>query len=159
MRHLIVVLAVVSALLAFAVSCSRESPTAIRAYELTGSQEERVGKVTKTLGELELLPGEILDTHLVEERIGDGLFGPSDSRVFRLIQVRSADIASWERLFTPLAEPARYAAPASPRDWWVSQDEFQHLRFYEPGPLATSAHGWIGVSPESGRIFVYSFSM
>lgn len=159
MRHSILILAVVSALCAFAVSCSRESSTSWRPHEITGSRDERVATLTDALGERAKLPGEILDARFIEERIGDGFFGPSDFRAFCMLQVRSEDIAGWERLLRPLGESASYAAPQSPPSWWVSEEEFRHLRFFGPGPLAWSTHGWAGVSPDSGRIYIFSFSM
>lgn len=159
MRHPLVHMAVVSVLFAFAVACSRESPTFKAVDELTGSREERVATMTKALGKRAKLPGEILDAWLVVEQIGDGVLGPSDFRTFCVLQVRSEDIENWERLMKPLGETALYIAPQSPRSWWVSEEEFQHLRFHEAGPLASSLHGWAAVSPDSARIYVFSFTM
>jgi hypothetical protein len=159
MRHSLVPLAVVSTLFTFAVACSRESPTFKAVDELTGSREERIATMTKTLGARADLPGEILDAWFVVEQIGDGDFGPSDFRAFCVLQVRSEDVESWERLMKPLDETALYVAPQSPRSWWMSEEEFQHLRFHGAGPLASSLHGWAAVAPDSARIYVFSFSM
>ena len=53
-----------------------------------------------------------------------------------------------------------FVGPAKLRSWWVSPQGFKHLTFYQPAsPLSDSAHGWIGVSPADGQIFVYSYTM
>ena len=111
------------------------------------------------LGKRVKVPGEIRDVWYVEERIGDGFLGPSDYRAFLVLQVRGEDVRGWERLLKPLAQAAGYTAPETPRSWWVSQEEFQRLHLFEPAPLARSTHGWAAVAPDSGRIYVFSYSM
>ncbi|NJR60557.1 MAG: hypothetical protein HC769_17980 [Cyanobacteria bacterium CRU_2_1] len=59
---------------------------------------------------------------------------------------------------TPLQQVPEYAAPPQLRDWWISPDAFTTLQFYEPTSLTGRSTGWIGISHETGKIYIFSFT-
>jgi hypothetical protein len=85
--------------------------------------------------------------------------GPSDFQAFYLIDVAPQDVAQRTNVLTPLAGTPEYDAPAQPREWWIARDAFASLRFYNPDTLTGRVHGWIGVSPQTGRTYIYTFTM
>jgi len=143
-------------------ACSSSDATSTSFQELGGDRSHRVALETKALASGDRLPSTLLDAHLFVETIGDGWFGPSDRVYFRQIQVAPGELANWTRSLSAVSDPwpVTFVAPAKLRSWWVSPQGFKHLTFYQPAsPLSDSAHGWIGVSPADGRIFVYSYTM
>ena len=106
------------------------------------------------------MPSAILDAHALQENIGDGFLGPSDHVFFRHIQVAPEDVAKWTSRLSVISEPVTYAAPEKMQNWWVLSQAFPHLAFYQAAsPISGSAHGWIGVSPSDGHIFVFGYTM
>jgi hypothetical protein len=104
-------------------------------------------------------PTAILDAHFVEEQTGNGGLGPSDFRTFYLVEVAPQDVAKWTQLLTPLAAPSNYETPTQAHDWWVTRDAFASLQFYKPDVLTGRANGWVGISPQMGRIYIFTFTM
>jgi hypothetical protein len=139
-------------------ACSRKSPPRDPVYEITGDRTKRVASVSVIIARQQPPPTAILDAHLVEEQLGDGEMGPSDFRTFCVLEVAPLDVPPWTQLLTPIAARVEYAAPAEPRDWWIARDAFASLQFYEPDPLTGRLYGWIGVSPQTGRIYIFSFT-
>jgi hypothetical protein len=70
-------------------------------------------------------------------------------------------VKQWTQLLTPLTTTASYTAPGESCNcnWWVSRDTFDSLKFYQSSPLTGNPQGWIGVSPQSGSIYIFSFTM
>jgi hypothetical protein len=128
-------------------------------HEVAGSHPERVADIAAIITKHAAPPTAILDAHYVEERTGDDSAGPSDFRAFYLVEVVPQDLPLWTRLLTPLAAQAEYAAPTEPRDWWIARAAFAKLQFYQSVPLTGLDQGWIGVSPETGHIYVFTFKM
>lgn len=62
-------------------------------------------------------------------------------------------------MLTPLGAIAEYGSPIQPRDWWIARESFASLQFYKPDILTGRVHGWIGVSQETGRIYIFTFTM
>ena len=100
-----------------------------------------------------------MDAYFVEEQTGDGTLGPSDFRAFCVLEVAAQDIEQWTQLLAPLAATPEYAAPAQARGWWITPGPFTSLQFYTPDKLTGRVHGWIGVSPQTGRIYIFTFTM
>jgi hypothetical protein len=150
--------AIIVCLLAIA-ACSKTSPLKSSAYEVTGSSTERIASVLAIVTKHQAPPTDLLDAHFLEEQIGDDVFGPSDFRGFYLIKVAPQDISRWMQIFKPLEEKAEYAAPVQPRDWWITRDTFTSLQFYKPDILTGAVHGWIGVSQQTGCIYIFTFTM
>jgi len=140
-------------------ACSKSSAPKISVHEVTGSSAERVAGVSAIITKHKALPTAIIDAHFVEEQTGDGVLGPSDFRAFYFVEVAPQDVSQWTQIFTPLGTAAEYDAPAQLRDWWLSRDTFASLQFYKPDILTGRVHGWIGVSQQVGRIYIFTFTM
>jgi len=141
-------------------ACSPSDAVSKRFDELGGDRSQRVATETRLLDPHAALPSPILDAHAFEETLGDGFFGPSDHVYFRQIQVSPSDLANWTRRLSATSDPVTFVTPDKFRSWWVSPQAFRRLVFYLPAsPLSDSAHGWIGVSPADGQIFVFSYTM
>lgn len=140
-------------------ACSRSSAPKSSVREVTGTAVERVAGVTAIFAKHKAPPTAMADAHFLEEQIGDGVLGPSDYRAFYAIQVAPQDVTKWMSMLAPLGEPAEYAQPAQSCAWWVSREEFTSLEFFKTENLTGRHHGWIGVSPQTGQIFIFTFTM
>jgi hypothetical protein len=121
----------------------------------------RVANITTQLSRGGKLPGLLLDANFLEEKIGDGVLGPSDFFAFYALTVPVADIPAWQAALatSPVVNgPAKYAAPKSSVSWWLSEEEFGKLELFGPKPLTDRFNGWLAISPD-GRIYIYSFTM
>lgn len=127
--------------------------------EVIGSSKKRVAEVSAILAKAKTPPTAILDAYFLEEQIGDGVLGPSDFRAFYAIKVARLNLAQWTKDLTPLGTTAEYAAPAKPRDWWIARDVFSSLQFYKPDALTGRVNGWVGVSQQTGQIYIFTFTM
>lgn len=145
----------------FALTACKPSPprtSAISYVEVVGDQAKRVNVITAMLTKSSTLPTTMIDAQFVEEKIGDGELGPADYRTFALIEIEPSDIAKWQGNLTPLAQIPSYAAPSQPYEWWVDEDAFATLLFYEPAPLTQHFNGWIALDPQQGKVYVFSFT-
>jgi hypothetical protein len=143
----------------FAVTaCSGSSPPKTFVNEVAGSTE-RITSISIILTKHKALPTAILDAHFIEEQIGDGFLGPSDFRAFYSIEVAPQKVLQWTQVLTPLGAIAEYDSPMQPHDWWIARESFASLQFYKPDILTGRIHGWIGVSQETGRIYIFTFTM
>jgi hypothetical protein len=140
-------------------ACSRSRAPKTSVYESTGTSVQRVSDVSAIIAKHKAPPTAILDAHFVEEQIGDGVLGPSDFRTFYFIKVAPQDVSQWTQILAPLGATAEYDAPAQPRDWWIARDSFASLQFYKPSTLTGRSLGWIGVSQQAGRIYIFTFTM
>jgi len=147
------------ACLSVLAACSRSSAPKTSVHGVTGKSSDRVTAVSAIITKHKAPPTAILDAQFVEEQTGDGGLGPSDFRAFYFVQVAPQDVAQWAQILTPLAATVEYDAPAQPRDWWIARDTFASLQFYKPDTLTGRVHGWIGVSQQSGRIYIFTFTM
>ncbi|HPY40824.1 MAG TPA: hypothetical protein PLM98_09910, partial [Thiolinea sp.] len=95
----------------------------------------------------------------LEEQRGDGVLGPSDYQAFYVLKVAPQDIAQWIKLLTPLEESAQYAEPSQTREWWLDRSTFAELQFFKPGSLTGRLNGWVGISQETGHIYIFTFTM
>ena len=141
-------------------ACKPSAPraSAISYFEVVGDQAKRVSVITAMLAKFSTLPTAMIDAQFVEEKIGDSELGPADYRTFTLIEIAPDDVATWQGILTPLAHPPSYAAPSQPYEWWVGEDAFATLVFYEPAPLTQHLNGWIALDPQQGKIYVFSFT-
>jgi hypothetical protein len=123
--------------------------------------KDRVALITKQLSRNGKLPGVLLDAQVMQEKIGDGVLGPSDFFVFYALTVPAADLAMWRAALAAspvLNGPAVYASPKAPTPWWLKPEEFGKLELFGSKPLTGRVNGWVGLAPD-GRIFIYSFTM
>jgi hypothetical protein len=146
------------ALMACSKSSESNAPKS-SAREVTGISTERVAGVSAIMAKHKAPPTAIRDAHFLEEQTGDDVLGPADFRAFCVIEVAPQDISKWMQLLTPLGATAEYGAPAQPRDWWITRDTFASLQFYKPDILTGRIYGWIGVSQQTGRIYIFTFTM
>ncbi|EDX86421.1 hypothetical protein S7335_4125 [Synechococcus sp. PCC 7335] len=145
------------------VSTAQSRAAKVSVYEIEGDRTERIASVSAIIGEHTAPPTAILDANFLQQQLGDGNFGPSDYWAFYSIEVAPKDIAQWTQLLTPLTTTPNYnapdQAPAQPVDWWIASDDFTALQFYEPSVLSGRAHGWVGVSAQTGHIYIFTFTM
>jgi hypothetical protein len=122
---------------------------------------ERVATITKQLSRNGKLPSALLDAQFVEEKVGDGILGPSDFFAFYALTVPAADIPAWRAALaaSPVDKGTEaYAAPKAAAPWWVSKADYQKLELFGPKSLTGRSHGWVKLAPD-GRIFIYAFTM
>ena len=161
------ILAVAESLLLFAacLPCAAQqrgieiSPSPSATQPVTA--KERVATITKQLSRNGKLPGVLLDAQFVEEKIGDGVLGPSDFFAFYALTVPAADLPAWRAALaaSPVVNgPAAYAAPKAAAPWWASKADFGKLELFGPKSLTGRFNGWVGLAPD-GRIFIYAFTM
>lgn len=140
-------------------ACNKGAPAKHSVQEVAGSSAERVAAVSSILARHKAPPTAILDAHFTQEQTGDGVLGPSDFRSFYGIVVAPQHVAQWTQLLTPLGGKAEYAMPKEPGDWWIERGSFEALQFYKPDTLTGRVHGWIGIAPQTGRIYIFTFTM
>ncbi|MEE3718090.1 hypothetical protein V2H45_15225 [Tumidithrix elongata RA019] len=140
-------------------ACSPVSAPKTTTREITGTATQRVSDVSAILTKHKAPPSAILDAHFVEEQIGDGNFGPSDFRAFYILEVAPQDIPKWMQILTPLTNKPEYNALTESKNWWIARDVFPSLEFYKPEALTGRMHGWIGISRQTGRIYIFTFTM
>jgi hypothetical protein len=127
-------------------------------YEATGNSQQRIKTISAIITKHRSLPTAIADAHFLEERIGDGELGPSDYRDFYVVDVATQDIEQWSQGLIPLQEVPEYVEPPQPRNWWIDRDAFTSLQFYEPTPLTGRSTGWIAISRQIGKIYIFTFT-
>ena len=153
--------------------------------EVTGTEEYRVAKVegyllenvatvwhAETNGNSTIwsraaqkpgvtLPGKIADPHFLYESADS--FRNDGDQYYVSFRVPVKDVDKWTAILKPRKPPQRYNGdldlPVQPRAWWVTEEHLLRLTFYEPRTLAGLVNGWVGVDRETGKIFVYSFTM
>jgi hypothetical protein len=165
-RRAPILAAAVSLLLAAAsLHCTAQQPAGARSpsapAKQTSTDTERLATITKQLSRNGKLPGALLDAQFLEEKIGDGVLGPSDFFAFYALTVPAADIPAWRAALaaTPVVnDPAAYAAPKAAAPWWASKADFGKLELFGPKSLTGRFNGWVGLAPD-GRIFIYAFTM
>ena len=133
------------------------SPTATKPTTV----QERVEIITKQLSRNGKLPGVLLDAQFLQEKVGDGVLGPSDYFAFYALTVPVADLPAWRAALAaaPVVKGAPgYAAPKAPTPWWLQPAEFGKLELFDSKPLTGNVNGWVGLAPD-GRIFIYAFTI
>ena len=107
------------------------------------------------------LPGKIADPHFLY--VSANSFRNDGDQYYVSFRVPVADVDKWTAILEPIKPPQRYNGelmlPMPPRAWWVKDEHFSRLAFYDPRTLAGLVNGWVGVDRETGEIFVYSFTM
>jgi hypothetical protein len=144
------------------MACDKSSETSApkrSVHEVTGTSAERVAGVSAIMVKHKAPPTAILDAHFLEEQTGDDVLGPADFQAFCFIEVAPQDVSQWMQVLTPLGATPEYGAPAQPRDWWITRDTFASLQFYKPDILTGRIHGWIGFSQQTGRIYIFTYTM
>lgn len=142
------------------VGCSERASESSR--EITGTQTERIAAVAQIINRHSPLPSSLRDANLIVQQYGDGRLGPSDFTELYALTVAPTDLPAWRSALAPLEQlnaPPKYAAPKKTASWWLPLKDFPHLEFYSPKSLTGRIHGWIGIIPSTGKIFVYTFTM
>jgi hypothetical protein len=142
----------------FITACSPVRPPTRTFYEVTGSQAERVDTITALITKLQSPPTPLLNAYFVEEKIGDGEFGPSDYRSFYRLDIAPDQVQSWQSILSPLNATPDYATPSQPYAWWLPEADFATLQFYAPELLTGRSNGWLGIDLESGQIYIFTFT-
>lgn len=139
-------------------ACGSKPPPDISYYEATGTPAKRIANITAMLTKYHAPPTALMDAQFVEEKIGDGDKGPADFRTFFMIQVAPKNVNAWQDILTPLTTIPEYTAPTQMHEWWVAKEDFAKLQFYAPDLLAGRSNGWVAIDPQSGKIFIYTYT-
>jgi len=99
----------------------------------------------------------VVSAQQVQERIGDGILGPSDVVTYTVLQVREGGLLAWSPKASRLAARPTYVAPKA-MSQWVDRADFETLEFYDGSPL-TPQSGWIGIARGAGRVYVVASTM
>lgn len=134
-------------------NASRSPSTAIS--EIEGSQSERIEKIMQFVNKSGKLKTSVKDAHAIEKKIGDGVFGPYDYVSFIALEVNKSAIGDW-RTLSPKSTDYKYIAPPKQVDWWVNEEEFNRLEFFDAFGVI-GRNGWIGVSAQ-GKVYIYGFT-
>jgi hypothetical protein len=140
-------------LLVFVASCGKTPKNSI--YEVTGDVNQRIAAVTKIISEKSIPPTPITDAFFCEQQIGDGRLGPSDFFSFCAIVVKIEDLQKWRQILTPMSPPPEYIASPKAESWWVSTNDFSALDFFKVDSLSIHKIGWVGISTNTGTIYIY----
>lgn len=140
-------------------SCGRSTETQRTIHEVTGDRAHRVAVVSERLAQKIALPSPLVDARQLVLQLGDDRLGPADYQSYSVIEVEKGALDRWVARLTPLTEETvDFAEPPETRSWWISREAFPALKFYEGHPLAPFTHGWVGVAPEQGRLYIFSFT-
>lgn len=153
-------------LLLLSLGACSPKPAAQSSKEIPGEKAERVAAISKIVAKQSPLPSPLLDAHLLEEKVGDGLLGPSDFKTFYALTVDPANIPAWRTVLSKSKpwnrfsndDELRRVVPTKAQSWWVNGADLGKLEFFSPHSLTGKANGWVGLAPD-GRIFVYTFTM
>lgn len=126
----------------------------------TGTATDRISQIAPVLS-IEP-PSNLQDAYFIEERIGENsrltVPGPSDYHSFYRLEVEPVSIDLWRQNLVQLETDATYAEPTEHYDWWLTPEQFEQLELYQPDGLTQRIHGWVGILPETGEIYIYTFT-
>lgn len=134
-------------------------PAKQSASEMTSDKAERIAGIVKILSATATLPSVVEDAFFLEEQTGDGQLGPSDFSSFCVVVVGLENAARWKAILSPISTSPEYSKPGKPTAWWISEQDFKSLEFFKPAPLSTRLIGWVGVSTNSGKIYIHTETM
>lgn len=126
--------------------------------EMKGSKSERIEAVTKILVTQEPLPSPLKNAYFLEKKIGDNRLGPSDYVSFSMLEVNPADLSAWRGKLLPLKVRPDYVSPKTLPDWWVNPADYSSLELFKLRPYTQRIHGWIGIDPQTNKIYIYTFT-
>lgn len=135
---------------------TRSAP--INVSEIEGSKSERIQAVTQLLVTQEPLPSPLQNAYFLEEQIGDNQLGPSDYVSFSMVEIKLDDLSAWRSKLLPLKVRPDYVSPKTPPDWWVNTADYSSLELFKLRPYTQRIHGWIGINPKTGKIYIYTFT-
>jgi len=129
------------------------------AHAVAGDKPQRITAVIQILSANVSLPSNIEDAFFLEEQAGDGQLGPSDFSSFCFVQIDAEQVSKWKAILSPIQSHPKCSKPLQPTDWWISEHEFKSLELYKPAPVSTRTIGWVGVSTNSGKIYIHTETM
>ena len=138
-----------------------QSPTSARQQnttQATGNQQQRVAWVERLMRLQMQPPSPIIDAQFLEEQKGSGTFGPADYFAFWYIRVSPDDIDAWQSVLTPLAQTSQYTMPTVDCKWWLTEQRFGSLEFFQPMLLTGRINGWVGINVDAGEIYIHTFT-
>ena len=105
------------------------------------------------------LPGRIEDPHFLY--VSANAWRNDGDQIFIAFRVPMKDIHRWTTILEPIKPPQRHSGegPDPPRAWWVTDEQFSRLTYFDPRPLSGEVNGWAGIDRTTGQIFVYSYRM
>ena len=149
-------------LLVCTLSACGPTPQKQTRAEITGTQTERVTRVTRAtaiLAKYATLPGPLLDAHMAEDladNSGGMVPGPSDYYLSGVITFPPADLPKWQKLLAPtlpsIASPGFHSCLPAPT-WWPAAAAFKDCVFYEPKKLTGRTLGIVAISPSAAAIY------
>jgi hypothetical protein len=147
----------------FALVACGPTPQKRTRSEITGTQQERIARVTAILAKYGQLPGPLLDAHLTEDvadNSGGLVPGPSDACLSGVITFPASDLAKWQAVLSPQLSGTtspEFHSVLSPPAWWPAAAAFESCEFYAPQKLTGRAAGFLAVSPSAAAIYFSAF--
>jgi hypothetical protein len=137
-----------------------QHPTASKqlAYEVQGTATERINTISALIAKSKPLPSELLDAQFLQEKLGDGAFGPADFNSFYVLKINPQDLPKWLQVLSPSSHVVSYVEPTQMRSWWVSAEQFANLKFFEPEGLMGNSNGWLGIDEQAALIYISTFT-
>lgn len=130
----------------------------VKVSEIEGPKSERIETVTKLLVAQEPLPSPLQNAYFLEEQIGDNQLGPSDYASFGMLEINPTDLPAWRGKLLPLKVRPDYVSPKTLPDWWVNPADYSSLELFKLRPYTQRIHGWIGIDPQTNKIYIYTFT-
>ena len=138
--------------------CSASHPLPTR-NEIAGTQAERVARATSILSKYCVLPGALLDAHMVEDiqdNSGGMVPGPSESWLSGVIVIPIDDIPKWQQVLAPALSAipdSTFTSPIAPPSWWSPLSTQSDCVFYAPNILTGRSGGFVAISPTDATIY------
>ncbi len=149
---------------AFLLGCDRneshnvDAPIKVSAQEMTGTNSQRIDQIEVLLKQYQPFPKPLENAHFLEEKIGDGILGPADYLRFYALTASSINLSDWVKTLKIIEQRPSYTAPAVLPPWWVTKQDFNTLKFYKLSTPSGEDHGWIGVSENLKKAYIFTFS-
>jgi hypothetical protein len=143
-------------------ACSLPSSSDEVTSEMTVKQTVMVGNTAERIASMRALlrmsPMPLLDAQHAEQQYGDDHMGPADYQGFYYLQAPVAQVHAWTATLTPLQQRPNYDAPTPSQPWWLTQQAFNALKFYEVTAVTYRAQGWVGVNAQTGKIYIHDYT-
>ena len=144
--------------------CSASHPLPTR-NEIAGTQAERIAHATSILSNYCVLPGALLDAHMVEDiqdNSGGMVPGPSESWLSGVIVIPIDDIPKWQQVLAPALSAipdSTFTSPIAPPSWWSPLSTQSDCVFYAPNILTGRSGGFVAISPTDATIYFSTAKM
>ncbi len=130
-----------------------ERPAAPAARQ-EASNSATAGRIEAVAHQIGLAAANVVRAEQVQERIGDGVLGPSDVVTFTVFRMQEAALAAWSPKGSKRTGRPTYVSPKAMPNW-VGRTDFEQLEFFDASALAPQS-GWVGVARTRGNVYVFT---